>query len=213
MKLQYFGHSFWGIFTPETRIVIDPFDNIGYPMPKDLYADYVIISHEHHDHNNVSLVKGNPQIIRTSGLHEIRGGKVELIQVFHDEESGAKRGKNHIIKLSIGGLTLVHCGDLGHLPGQDDLGKIANPDMLLVPVGEVYTLSLEEVWKLINSIKPILIFPMHYLTKSLSFRLGELEEFTRKTVNLVRHDSNVIEISPELLSAEKTIVMNWKGED
>jgi L-ascorbate metabolism protein UlaG (beta-lactamase superfamily) len=213
MKLQYFGHSFWCIYTSEVSIVIDPFDNIGYPMPENLSADYVIVSHEHHDHNNVSLIKGAPHVIRTSGLHQFKGGSAELISVYHDAEMGAKRGNNNIIRLNIDGYTLVHCGDLGHLPSQNVLQKINEPDMLLIPVGEVYTLSLQQVTAMIKAIRPRLIFPMHYQTQPLSFKLGTLEEFTSDANDVVRNNSNIIEITPELLSAEKTIIMDWKSED
>lgn len=213
MKLQYFGHSFWCIYTSGVSIVIDPFDNIGYPMPDNLSADYVIVSHEHHDHNNVSLIKGAPHVIRISGLHQLKDGTAELIPVYHDAEMGAKRGSNNIIRLDIDGYTLVHCGDLGHLPSQDVLQKINEPDMLLIPVGEVYTLSIQQVNAMIKAIKPRLIFPMHYQTQPLSFKLGKLEGFTTHATDVVRNNSNIIEITPELLSAEKTIIMDWKSED
>jgi len=75
MKVQYFGHSFWKVFTDSCSVVFDPFENIGYPMPKGLTADYVIISHEHHDHNNPSLIGGHPQILRKAGLYSGAGMK------------------------------------------------------------------------------------------------------------------------------------------
>lgn len=213
MKLEYYGHSFWRIVTDTISIVIDPFDDIGYPIPQNLIADYIFISHEHHDHNNVSIIKGNPQIIRTSGLHELKDFRAELISVFHDNEQGLRRGKNHIIKLELNGVVLVHCGDLGHLPSVEVLKKIDNPDLLLVPVGEVYTLAIKDARELITAIKPRLIFPMHYKTTALSFQLGGLESFTQNSPDVVYHDTNSIEITPELLSEGKTIVMDWANKE
>jgi len=209
MKLEYYGHSFWRIVTEELKVVIDPFDNIGYPMPANLEADYVVISHEHHDHNNTSIVKGNPQVIRTPGIHVFPDITVTLFSCYHDEVHGVKRGVNNIIKLETEGLTLVHCGDLGHVPVQEILEQIKQPDMLLVPVGEVYTLGLSEVFGLLEALQPRLVFPMHYQTSPLGFVLGSLDTFLVNLSNVVRHKSNTLEITPDLLASRKTIIMNW----
>jgi L-ascorbate metabolism protein UlaG (beta-lactamase superfamily) len=211
MKLQYFGHSFWKVETPEVAIVIDPFDNIGYPLPKDIISDYVFISHEHHDHNNTSLVKGNPVIVRKPGFHELKNLKAELIQVFHDEEHGSQRGRNNIIKLQLEGLTVVHCGDLGHLPSEDVRKKFSHPDILMIPVGEVYTLSIDEARTLIDSIQPKLVFPMHYYTPVLSFRLGRLENFLKESDDVYYHTSSILEISEVLLSSPRYVIMKWES--
>ncbi len=213
MKLEYYGHSFWRIVTDSISIVIDPFDNIGYPIPQHLKADYVFVSHEHHDHNNVSIIKGNPRIIRDSGLYELPDMKAEFISVFHDNENGVRRGKNNIIMLILDGLKIIHCGDLGHLPSSNVLTKIDNPDLLLVPVGEVYTIALKEIWQMIKSIKPRLIFPMHFKTTALGFQLGELAAFTQSSVNVFNHGKNTIEITQELLSSEKTVILNWANKE
>jgi L-ascorbate metabolism protein UlaG (beta-lactamase superfamily) len=213
MKLQYFGHSFWKISTDKCSVVIDPFDNIGYPMPVDLTADYVIISHEHHDHNNVALIKGNPTVIRTPGCHQTPFFTAELLPVFHDQNKGAKRGTNNIIKLSLDGLTLVHCGDLGHLPNQEILQKINQPGLLLIPVGEIYTLPLSDAWQMIDAIQPRLLFPMHYNTPAVGFKLGELDKFTVNAGHVIHPGTNILEITPDLLSAPCTIIMNWTSKD
>lgn len=210
MTLEYFGHSFWKISTKDVSIVIDPFDNIGYPMPKNLTADYVVISHEHHDHNNISLVQGIPTAIRTSGAHEFKHFIAELISVFHDETGGAKRGKNNIIKLTLENMVLVHCGDLGHLPSAEVLAKIQSPDVLLVPVGEVYTLALKEVWQFIQQINPQIIIPMHYQTPKLSFHLGSLQNFLKDAREVVYQRSNKIEINPQTLQQSRIIVVDWE---
>lgn len=213
VKLQYFGHSFWKVSTDKYSIVLDPFDDIGYPMPVGLSADYVIISHEHHDHNNTRLISGNPHIIRTPGLHRMPSFSVELIPVFHDDSQGSKRGANNLIKLNLEELTLVHCGDLGHLPEPHVLSSIFQPDILLIPVGEIYTLSLNNIRQMIDAIQPKLLFPMHYNTNVVSFKLNELGRFTATSVNLIHHNDNTLEITPDLLATPKTIIMNWISKD
>jgi len=209
MILEYFGHSFWKLTAGDTAIVIDPFDNIGYPLPQNLQAGFVLVSHDHHDHNNAALVKGKPEVIKKPGKYDREAFSAELIAVYHDAEYGSKRGRNNLIRITLEGITVVHSGDLGHLPNPDILDRIIHPDLLLVPVGEIYTLSLEDVDKLIAYLQPKLIFPMHYSTPALSFRLGSLEAFTRNAPAVVRHDSSSINITPDLLNSPGTIVLNW----
>lgn len=210
MKLTYFGHSFWLIETQGKRIVIDPFDDIGYPMPKDLFADCIIISHDHHDHNNTSIIKGNPQIIKTPGLHSLGSIIVTLMAVFHDEQAGKKRGINHLIKLQRDDFTLVHCGDLGHIPSSEVCSQIDKPDVLLIPVGEIYTLSVKDAWGFIDIINPKLIVPMHYNTSTLHFNLGSVDAFIGKAKNIIRFDSNSFTITEQLLAVQHIIIPNWK---
>ena len=210
MKLQYFGHSFWKLYNANASVVIDPYDDMGYPMPLNLSADYVLVSHAHHDHNNVSLVKGNPTLIDKAGKYAWGELSIELIPVWHDEVGGTKRGINHIIKIDWEGRTFIHCGDLGHLPGLEILTRIHKPDALFVPIGEVYTLDLDKVHVFIAALQPKLVFPMHYKTHAISFGLGELENFLNKYKNVLSISSNILDLTPELFSAKRTIVMNWK---
>ncbi len=209
MKLEYYGHSFWRLVTDNLKVVIDPFDDIGYPIPHNLEADYVIISHEHHDHNNIAILKGNPLIIKTPGVYSYPNLIATLISVFHDDKDGARRGKNNIIRLEIDGLTLVHCGDLGHIPEQKIIEQLYQPDMLLVPVGEIFTLTLPEVETLINKLNPKLVFPMHYQTSALGFKLGSPESFLQGKSHIIRHNTNTLEITQDLLSQRNNIIMNW----
>ena len=65
VTLQYYGQSFFVLTTPGgTRIALDPFGQIGFPMPSGVTADAVTITHEHGDHNNAALIQGSPKILR-----------------------------------------------------------------------------------------------------------------------------------------------------
>ena len=77
-------------------------------------ADLVVISHDHSDHNNVSVVQGHPEIIKEPGVYEKNGIKLEIFSTFHDEVGGQKRGKNNVARLEAEGIYLIHAGDLGN---------------------------------------------------------------------------------------------------
>ena len=65
--------------------------------------------------------------------------------------------------IEVDGLRIVHLGDLGHTLTAAQLKQIGEVDVLMIPVGGVYTLNglvAQEVVKQINPKRYIL--PMHY---------------------------------------------------
>ena len=83
IKITWFGHAMFLIENPNVKLVTDPFDEqVGYPVPK-LDADVVLVSHEHFDHNNVSLLKGTHHIIRDTSPIDINKVKIEGCPSYH----------------------------------------------------------------------------------------------------------------------------------
>ncbi len=59
-----------------------------------------------------------------------------------------------------------------------------HPDILMIPVGGIYTIGPKEAHNLANELKPSIVIPMHFKTKNLKFELKELENFTSKFENV-----------------------------
>ena len=66
---------------------------------------------------------------------------IRNVPTYHDEEEGAKRGKNSVFVVEAAGLKFVHLGDLGHVLTQKQVDRIGPVDVLMVPIGGVYTLT------------------------------------------------------------------------
>ncbi len=115
MEIKYLGHSSFLIETKTAKIVIDPFDekSVGLPFPK-VSADIVLVTHQHPDHNNVAAVSGTPFVISGPGEYEVKNVKVDGLSCFHDADGGKERGKNTVYQIRSEGLSILHCGDLGH---------------------------------------------------------------------------------------------------
>ncbi len=178
MKIKWLGHACFLITSEKgTRIVTDPFDSkVGYVLP-ELTADIVTVSHGHHDHNNVGAVKGDFLLLDKAGDFSHKGVDTKGVQVFHDEEGGSRRGKNIIFKLTVDGVRVCHCGDLGHVLSDEQLKKIGEVDVLLLPVGGVYTVDAEKAFEVKKQFKPILTIPMHFKTDALTFSLDGVQSF------------------------------------
>ena len=62
-------------------------------------------------------------------------------------------------------LTVGHLGDLGHSLSATQVDKIGKLDVLLVPVGGVYSLDPKKAVEVIKMIEPSYVIPMHYKTE------------------------------------------------
>lgn len=164
MDITYLGHASFKIRGKGATVVTDPFSEemIGLKFTKHTAADIVTVSHEHEDHNAVSLVEGQPFLIRGPGEYEVKGVGVVGIQTFHDADRGSKRGKNTMYRIEIDGVTIVHAGDLGHMLTDDDLEHVGSVSILLIPVGGFYTIDAKQAASLVHEIDPSIVIPMHY---------------------------------------------------
>jgi L-ascorbate metabolism protein UlaG (beta-lactamase superfamily) len=154
---------------------MDPFssDSVGFSM-SSVDADIVTVSHQHQDHNQTDLVKGSPVVFDFPGEYEVKGVKVFGYSSYHDDEKGEKRGENIIFQVQINNVVLTHMGDIGHLPDAELISQLENTDVLLVPVGGIYTVSAEKAVKIVEMIKPSITIPMHYQTDKHNEQFKEL---------------------------------------
>ncbi|MBI3384715.1 MBL fold metallo-hydrolase [Candidatus Gottesmanbacteria bacterium] len=181
MDITYLGHSSFKIRSKNINIVTDPYDPemVGLKFPKT-EADIVTISHQHGDHNYLDLVTGRvteqgtsePFIVDGPGEYEIKGVNILGISTFHDNSGGSERGKNTIYEFRVEGLTLIHCGDLGHKLTEAQKENLSEPDILFIPTGGSYTIDPIVAGEVITQLEPKIIIPMHYQTSGLNSKLA-----------------------------------------
>lgn len=182
MKIQWFGQSCF-LFTAKDgkKVLTDPFNTrMGYKIP-DVHADIVTTSHNHGDHNNVAIVKG--KYVHLNTCEKFTDGDIEVsgTLTYHDENGGKSRGQNIVYKYIIDGISICHCGDLGHVLTAEQLVQIGHIDILLIPVGGLVTVNNAKACEVIKQINPTITIPMHYRTKALGFLgflFGKVEKFT-----------------------------------
>ena len=202
MRIKWFGHSCFLIETNSTKILTDPFDeSIGYPA-KFPEVDLVTVSHEHSDHNAINNVKTYKQVLRDTVDKEINGIKIKSIPCFHDEARGAKRGKITIFKIHSENLSLVHLSDLGTRLTENEVKELSDVNILLIPVGSVFTIGPEEAWEVVNQLKSNIVIPMHYKTKYLRFDLLGVNEFLK---GKQYEEKDILDISKETLPEQTKI--------
>ncbi len=161
-------------------LVTDPYsDDMGLKMPR-FEADIVTVSHDHHDHNNVGAIRGNPQIINMAGEYEIKGVFIEGVEAWHDSQDGKERGQNIIYRIEVEDISITHLGDLGHILDTKQLEKLEGTDILLIPVGGKYTINAAKAVEVISQIEPRIVIPMHYKVPGLKVDIDGIEKFIKE---------------------------------
>lgn len=186
INIKYYGHSCFKITAEEGSAVFDPYEDgsvPGYTLPKDIEADAVFCSHDHHDHNAAGLVHltGRPCPFHTLSL-----------TVPHDDADGQKRGLCKMTFLEADGITIAHLGDLGRIPTESEYEKLQQADVLLMPCAGYYTIDADQTKEILSRLKtPSLKILMH-------FREGERGYDVQKTI------AEVMEIIPDVCRLRET---------
>ena len=171
VKIEYLGHA---CFLIDESLVIDPYKDGSVPglEPLRVSAVKAICSHEHADHSGVECVK------LVDGVCDF---EIREVASFHDDKGGTLRGLNTVfVVTSSGKEKLVHLGDLGHFPNEEQLTTISDADYLLIPVGGYYTIDAKTAVKICLACRPQVIIPMHYRTAESGYlELAMVDEFLR----------------------------------
>ena len=183
MTISWYGQSCFKITEQggHLNLITDPFDkSIGLTPPR-ISADIVIVTHSHHDHNNVSAIAGQPFIINGPGEYEVKGINITGIPAFHDQKQGEERGLNTIYLIEIDEIKICHLGDLGQEKLTDEqIEQLNEVDILLIPVGGVYTVDAGQAVEIIEQLEPHLVIPMHYKIPGLKIDLDGVEKFLKE---------------------------------
>jgi L-ascorbate metabolism protein UlaG (beta-lactamase superfamily) len=215
MKIKWLGHScFLLTSSAGFRLIMDPFkpeSYLTYPVVR-ADADAVTVSHEHFDHNYLADIPGQPEVLRGSLDKKINGIHIRGLSVFHDEMQGKERGVNTVFCVSMDGINVCHLGDLGHVLSDVETGWMGKVDVLLVPVGGVFTIGIDQADAIIGSIKPRIVIPMHYKTAKCQFLQWSADDFARGKKDVRKPGSTEIEIKLADMPAGPAItVLDYPG--
>lgn len=180
MEITWLGHACFRIKTTHGIVITDPFPpDMGYTMGK-ITPRIVTVSHDHHDHNYTQGIQGEFKVINRPGEYEISNILIFGIAAYHDAEQGKQRGKNVMYRIETDDLSICHLGDLGHQLSAAQVEQLQNCDILMVPVGGVYTLNGTGAAEIVRQITPKVVIPMHYKTPALKMELETADRFLQE---------------------------------
>jgi L-ascorbate metabolism protein UlaG (beta-lactamase superfamily) len=190
-KLTYYSHAAWKIETGQHTILIDPFITGNPTAPvqaADIKADFIIVTHAHGDHlgdavpiaqkNNALIISNfeiaswcqnqgvNAHPLHIGGSREFPFGRVKLTQAFHGSSfpDGSYGGMPAGVLITIEGKTLYHSGDTGLFGDMVLIGKMTPIDIALIPIGDNFTMGIEDAIQAVAFLQPKKVIPMHYST-------------------------------------------------
>jgi L-ascorbate metabolism protein UlaG (beta-lactamase superfamily) len=192
MKLRYFSHSAFQITTKENKIIlIDPFltGNPTSPVKADeINADYIILTHGHGDHlgdsfsiakrcNSVFIClnelanycasKGfNAHNMHIGGKYNFEFGIVKLTIAHHGSMTPDNyyAGEPSGVLLTIDGKIIYHTGDTGLFYDMKLIGEMNSIHYMLLPIGDNFTMGIDDAVKAVELANPRVAIPMHYNT-------------------------------------------------
>ncbi len=192
MKLRYFSHSAFQITTDDGKVIlIDPFldGNPTSPVKSDdVTADFIVLTHGHGDHIGDSFKiakRSDPLFIcvneladyvaskgfkahnmHIGGAYNFEFGRVKFTIAHHGSISpeGNYTGEPSGVVLTIDGKIVYHTGDTGLFLDMKLIGELNNIDYMLVPIGDNFTMGIDDAVKAVEFVNPGVAIPMHYNT-------------------------------------------------
>lgn len=205
VNIEYYGHSCFkittkpaGRATEDVVIFTDPFDRSVGLRPPQGSANIALVTHDHADHNNTSVLKGEPVIIDTPGEYSVLGINIVGLDSYHDNKEGAERGLNTIYIIESEELRICHLGDQGASLTEKQMEEIDGIDILFVPVGGKFTLDGKQAAEIARKIEPKIVIPIHYKVPGLTLDIADEKKFCSEMGNCPK---------------EKTKKLNLKKKD
>ncbi|RMD51218.1 MAG: metal-dependent hydrolase [Ignavibacteria bacterium] len=192
MKLRYFSHSAFQLTTDAgKRILIDPFFTGNPTSPvkaEDIDAEYIILTHAHGDHlgdafsiadrckstficvnelANYCAEKGyTAHNMHIGGGYNFDFGRVKFTIAHHGSQTpdGLYAGEPAGVVISADGKNVYHCGDTGLFYDMKLIGEMTPLDYMLVPIGDNFTMGIDDAVKAVELANPVTAIPMHYNT-------------------------------------------------
>lgn len=223
MKLRYFSHSAFQIITNKgTVILIDPFldDNPNSPVKSsEVRADYIILTHAHGDHlgdamkiarmhhslficvnelANYLIEKGfEAHNMHIGGGHNFDFGRVKFTIAHHGSKTpdGQYAGEPAGVLLFLDGKIIYHTGDTGLFYDMKLIGEMNAVDYMLLPIGDNFTMGIDDAVKAVELVNPKIAVPIHYNT--FPPIKADPQEFKHK-VESTDHRCKVMEFGEEI---------------
>lgn len=191
-KLTWLSHATWLVETGSHRILIDPFftDNPAATHQASDFdsIDHILITHGHFDHvaDVAEIAKANDSKIvamfeicqwftakhdltnnvgmNLGGVAELPFGTVKMIPALHSSSlpDGTYGGSAAGLLLSIEGKRIYFAGDTALFT---DMKLHAHGvDVAVLPIGDLFTMGIDDSVQATQLIEPDVVLPTHYGT-------------------------------------------------
>lgn len=191
LKLRYLSHSGFYFDDGQYKVIIDPFlsnNPTATVKPEELNPDFVALTHAHGDHIGDGLemaIRNKAMVIAVNELANFAAsqgctahnmhiggswkfpfGRLKFTIAHHGSSLPDFRymGEPGGIVMDIGGKTVYHAGDTGLFYDMKLIGEMNDIDIFLCPIGDNFTMGIDDAVKATEFVNPELVIPIHYNT-------------------------------------------------
>jgi L-ascorbate metabolism protein UlaG (beta-lactamase superfamily) len=217
MKITFYAHASFRLESDGLVVVTDPYTpgRSGF-SPIEEAANLVIMSSATDDfHSDPSHVRGDPTVINAlelpPGGAEVHGVKIRSFPAYesmtfdYQSASGRDPDANALYHFTLGGLRVLHMGDIGNPVAPEHLETLRGQvDILLALTGEHATIALDDLDQAIQAIGPRVIIPMHYFSPRGVLKIEPVERFLERYPQemVTRVNGSELALTPETLPSK-----------
>lgn len=213
IKYTYYGHASFLLDDGTSKVLTDPFLT-GNPLAAiqadEVECDYILLTHAHGDHlgdapaiakRTGAMVLGIPEVldvclqaesdIKTHGMNiggsvKLPFGKVRMTMALHS--SGVAGGIACGYVIQIGGINVYFAGDTALFSDMKLIGQKDPLDYAVLPIGDNYTMGLEDAALAAQWLNTKNVIPIHYNTwPVIAQEAGRYKEVTEGMTRAAVH--------------------------
>ncbi len=224
-KLTFLSHAAFLLESNSHKVLIDPFltgNPLAKTKPEEITCDFIVVTHGHGDHigDTVAIAKRNNATVISNyeiatwageqgvmahpmhigGAHQFPFGRVKLTIAHHGSGFQTDAGMMYMgnpagALLTVEGKTIYHAGDTALFYDMKLIGEMNPIDVALLPIGDNFTMGIDDAVKATELLNPKKVVPMHYKT----FDVIDVEpgEFAEK-VKAKGFDVEILEVGGTL---------------
>jgi L-ascorbate metabolism protein UlaG (beta-lactamase superfamily) len=163
---------------------------VAAAKPEDIKSDYIILTHGHDDHfgDTESIAKKNKAKViacfelamfcakkgldvcdlGVGGSRKFDFGRVKFTIAHHGGGHGhyaeIYTGPPSGVLLTLAGKTLYHSGDTALFYDMKLIGEMNQIDIAFLPIGDNYTMGIDDAVKAVEFLRPKKVVPIHFNT-------------------------------------------------
>ena len=187
VMLTYYGHATFALSNGDVTLVCDPFftgNTWDVAKAEDIECQYIFVSHGHDDHygdadmiakKNDALVISTAEVARKAaeagarshamhlgGKFNFPFGSIRLTPAFHG--SGVPGGHAAGVIIEFFGKRVYFAGDTALFSDMKLISRHGEIDYALLPIGDIFTMGVEDAVTAASWIQANTTIPIHYKT-------------------------------------------------
>ena len=172
MDITWMGRRCFSIRGRDVTILTDPYGNVADRLGKGPKVRAVTCSLEEMDCNLPPDEDKTRRVIRGPGEYETAEVQITGVGTVHGsqgpEAGEVAGGRNTVYSIEIEGIVMCHLGDLQQALTSEQVERLGNVSILMVPVGSLS--SLKASTDTIGLMEPRLVVPMDYEAAAIENR-------------------------------------------